>query len=100
MIKVPGKSQTIARLVIEEHQFKGRFEIKTYFFGKVSMKLLKNGTHLTTFDLGDLMQFFTSNHGFQKDENGIFIFSKCDVNGTYGIKQKVELKNGNLDSKF
>lgn len=97
-IKVQGMSKTAAELVVEEHQYAGKFEVKTYFYGKVSMKLLKDGVQLLTFDLGDLSEIFNSNKGFKKDEEGIFIITKGECRASFGIEQKIELHQHALEN--
>ena len=65
--------KAIAELVISEDKYQGEFEMKTYFSGWISMKTLKDGKEVLSFDFNDLEDLFlSSENGFIKDQNGFF----------------------------
>ena len=47
-------SQTTAELIVQEDEYYGKFEIKSYFFGEIRIKLFKDAQDVLTIDFGDL----------------------------------------------
>lgn len=90
-VKVPGMSKTTAELLVQEDEYKGQFEIKTYFTGGVSIRLYKDNMELVTIDLDDLSEIFTVDRGFKRDKRGIFRITKGECKARFGIEQKIEL---------
>ncbi|CAF0772600.1 unnamed protein product [Brachionus calyciflorus] len=90
-VKVQGMSRTTADLVIHENQYSGKFEIKSYFSGKVLVHLQKDGNTLVTFEFSDLGEIFTEKKGFRKDDQGIYRITKGECKARFGIEQKIEL---------
>lgn len=91
-VKIPAKSQTTAELQVKEKEYKGRFEIKTYFKGDISLKLFnRDGHEVLQIDLGDIDDIFTRNLGFQRDNKGLFKMTRGTCKARFGIDQKIEL---------
>lgn len=90
-VRVQGMSKTTAELVVQENQYSGKFEQKTYFSGKVSVYLQKDNQTLISFDFGDLADIFTERKGFRRDDEGIYIITKGECKARFGIEQKIEL---------
>jgi hypothetical protein len=84
-------SKTTAELLVQEDQYKGQFEIKTYFSGGVSIRLFKDNLELVTIDLDDLEQILTLDRGFKKDKKGIYRLTRGECKAAFGIEQKIEL---------
>lgn len=84
--------KTIAELVITEDKYQGEFEIKTYFSGSISVKLYKDGTEVLSFEFNDLDDLFTKERGFMKDANGIFYVTRGNCKASFGVEQKIVLK--------
>ena len=84
-------TKTTAELVVQENQYSGKFEIKTYFSGKVSLYLQKDGNTLISFDFADLGEIFTERKGFKRDEQGIYIVTRGECKARFGIEQRIEL---------
>lgn len=91
--------KTIAELVISEDKYQGDFEIKTYFSGSISVKLLKDGVEVLSFDLNDLDDLFSRDKGFMKDANGIFYVTRGHCKASFGVEQKIVLKQTPLNDK-
>lgn len=90
-IKVPKMSKTTAELLVQESQYKGNFEIKTYFSGFLRFKLFKDGQELLLIELPDLDDIFSKEKGFQRDQKGIYRITRGECKATFGIEQKIEL---------
>lgn len=90
-IKVPKMSKTTAELLVQESQFKGSFEVKSYFSGHLRFKLFKDGQELLLIELSDLEDIFSREKGFSKDQKGIFRMTKGECKANFGIEQKIEL---------
>jgi hypothetical protein len=90
-VRVPGMSKTTAELLVQEDKFQGSFEIKTYFYGDIRVKLLKDSQELISIDLSDLEDIFTRDKGFKKDQKGLFRITRGECKARYGIEQKIEL---------
>lgn len=84
-------SKTTAELLVQEDQYKGQFEIKTYFSGGISIRLFKDNLELVTIDLDDLDQILTIDRGFKKDKKGIYRLTRGECKASFGIEQKIEL---------
>ena len=96
-IKIPEMSQCTAELLVQEKKYKGKFEIKTFFKGEVTVKLFnKEGIEVSYMDL-DINDVFTSNKGFKTDERGLrYIITKGQCKARFGIDQKIELHQKKL----
>jgi hypothetical protein len=92
-------SKTTAELLVQENEYKGRFEIKTYFSGEISVKLFKDGHDVLLMELPDLDDIFTRAKGFQKDNKGLFCITKGECKARFGIDQKVELHQQSINNK-
>lgn len=90
-IKIPGRSKTTAELLVQENEYKGRFEIKTYFKGEISMRLFREGCEVLLIELGDLEDILTREKGFQNDSKGLFRMTRGQCKARFGIDQKIEL---------
>lgn len=91
-IKIPAMSKTTAELLVQENEYKGRFEIQTYFKGDLSIKLFnRDGHEVLQIELGDLEDILTPAKGFHKDNKGIFKMSRGQCKARFGIDQKIEL---------
>jgi hypothetical protein len=84
-------SQTTAELVVQEDEYRGTFEIKSYFFGEIRVKLFKDSQEILTLELGDLEDLFPREKGFRKDTHGIYRITRGECKARFGISQKVEL---------
>lgn len=84
-------SQTTAELVVQEDEYRGTFEIKSYFFGEIRIKLFKDSQDLLTLEFGDLEDLFPRDKGFRKDSRGIYRITRGECKARFGISQKVEL---------
>ena len=84
-------SKTTAELLVQEDEYKGSFEIKTYFSGGVSIRLFKDNLELVTIDLDNLEEIFTIDRGFKRDKKGIYRITKVECKARFGIEQKIEL---------
>lgn len=101
-------SSTSAELLVQENEYKGRFEIKSYFKGDISMKLYKDGQEVLLIELGDLEDIFTRDRGFQQDSKGIFRMTRGQCKARFGIDQRIDLKqralpqhmSGNINGKL
>ncbi len=91
-IKVPPMTSTSAELLVQENEYQGRFETKTYFRGEISVKLYKDGQEVLLIELGDLEDIFTRDKGFQQDSKGIFRMTRGQCKARFGIDQRIELK--------
>ncbi|CAF1271067.1 unnamed protein product [Didymodactylos carnosus] len=89
--KIPGLSQTTAELVVQEDEYKGTFEIKSYFFGEIRLKVFKDQQELLNLEFGDLEDLFPRDKGFRKDARGIYRVTRGECKARFGISQKVEL---------
>jgi len=98
-VQVPKMTTITAELVVEKNKYEKEFEIKTYFSGTIFMKLLKGNIELHKFELSDLRAFLTPDKGFKEEENGeISILTKGICNANFGVKQRIELKQSNINS--
>lgn len=84
-------SKTTAELLVQESQYKGNFEIKSYFSGFLRFKLFKDGQELLLIELPDLEDIFSKEKGFQRDQKGIYRITRGECKATFGIEQKIEL---------
>jgi hypothetical protein len=84
-------STTTAELLVKENQYKGAFEMRTYFSGGIRVKLFKDNIELLTFDLDDLDDILTPEKGFKKDNKGIYCITKGECKARFGIEQKIQL---------
>jgi hypothetical protein len=84
-------SQTTAELVVQEDEYHGTFEIKSYFFGDIRVKLFKDSQELLSLEFGDLDDLFPREKGFRKDARGIYRVTRGECKARFGISQKVEL---------
>jgi len=84
-------SQTTAELVVQEDEYRGTFEIKSYFFGEIRVKLFKDSQEILSLEFGDLEDLFPREKGFRKDLNGIYRITRGECKARFGISQKVEL---------
>ena len=84
-------SQTTAELLVQEDQYSGTFEIKSYFTGEIRVKLFKDSQELLTMDFGDLDDLFPRDRGFRRDSRGIYRITRGECKARFGISQKVEL---------
>lgn len=84
-------SRTTAKLVVAEKEYKGKFEIKSYFSGGIRIKVFKDSDELLCIDLDDLEDIFTSAKGFKKDQNGLYRISSGECRASFGIEQNIEL---------
>ncbi len=89
-------SKTTAELLVQEDQFKGVFEIKTYFSGELRIKLFKDSQELLIIELGDLDDIFVKEKGFRKDQRGLYRITRGECKARFGIEQKVELHQSSL----
>ncbi|CAF0755049.1 unnamed protein product [Rotaria sp. Silwood1] len=90
-IKIPGMSQTTAELVVQEDEYYGTFEIKSYFFGEIRVKLYKDSQEIISMDFGDLEDLFPRDKGFRKDNRGVYRITRGECKARFGVSQKVEL---------
>ncbi|CAF0892264.1 unnamed protein product [Rotaria sordida] len=90
-IKIPGMSQTTAELVVQEDEYHGTFEIKSYFFGEIRVKLYKDSQEILSLDFGDLEDLLPRDKGFRKDNRGIYRITRGECKARFGVSQKVEL---------
>lgn len=95
-IKVPSMTRTTAELLVKEDEYKGAFEIKTYFKGGVSVKLYKDHEVILHIELDDLEEIFTGAKGFAKDNKGLFHMTRGECKARFGIEQKIELHQNPL----
>lgn len=84
-------SQTTAELVVQEDEYRGNFEIKSYFFGEIRVKIYKDSQELLSIELGDLEDLFPREKGFRKDNRGLYCITRGECKARFGISQKVEL---------
>ena len=84
-------SQTTAELVVQEDEYRGNFEIKSYFFGEVRVKLFKDSQEILTLEFGDLEDLFPRDKGFRKDSHGLYRITRGECKARFGVSQKVEL---------
>lgn len=84
-------SQTTAELVVQEDEYYGTFEIKSYFYGEIRVKLYKDTQEIITLELGDLEDLFPREKGFRKDHRGLFRMTRGECKARFGVSQKVEL---------
>lgn len=84
-------SQTTAELVVQEDEYHGTFEIKSYFFGEIRVKLYKDAQEILSLDFGDLEDLFPREKGFRKDSRGIYRITRGECKARFGVSQKVEL---------
>lgn len=84
-------SQTTAELVVQEDEYFGTFEIKTYFIGEIRVKLFKDSQELLSLEFADLEDLFPRGKGFHKDARGIYRVTRGECKARFGISQKVEL---------
>jgi hypothetical protein len=84
-------SQTTAELVVQEDEYRGTFEIKSYFYGEIRVKLYKDSQEILSLEFGDLEDLFSRDKGFRKDANGIYRITRGECRARFGISQKVEL---------
>ena len=89
-------SKTTAELLVQEDQYKGVFEIKTYFSGELRIKLYKESQELVIIELGDLDDIFTKDKGFKRDQKGLYRVTRGECRARFGIEQKVELHQQKL----
>lgn len=89
-IKVPAKSIVTAELEIQETEYSGNFEVKTYLKGQFEVKLSKNNKTLAPIRGRNLQTIFKS-HGFQEDSGGIFCMTKGKCHFRYGVEQKLKI---------
>jgi len=90
-IKIPGMSQTTAELIVQEDEYHGTFEIKSYFYGEIRVKLFKDSQDILTLEFGDLEDLFPRDKGFRKDARGIYRITRGECKARFGVSQKVEL---------
>lgn len=77
---------------VKENEFKGRFTIRTYFKGEVTVRLLtRDGIELAYMDL-DIADIFTTANGFTIDSTGICKVTKGNCKTRFAVDQKVSLK--------
>jgi hypothetical protein len=84
-------SQTTAELVVQEDEYHGTFEIKSYFFGEIRVKLYKDSQEILSLEFGDLEDLFPREKGFRKDARGIYRITRGECKARFGVSQKVEL---------
>ena len=84
-------TKTTAELLVKEDEYKGQFEIKTYFSGGVNVKLFKKQQMILELDLSDLDDIFENRAGFKKDNHGWYFLTKGECKAKFGIEQKIEL---------
>jgi len=84
-------SQTTAELVVQEDEYYGTFEIKSYFFGEIRVKLYKDSQEILSLEFGDLEDLFPREKGFRKDSRGIYRITRGECKARFGVSQKVEL---------
>lgn len=84
-------TKTTAELVVNENQFGSKFEVKTYFSGKIMVYLQKDNHTFLKLDFGDLNQIFTPEKGFRRDEQGIYFLTRGECKARFGIDQRIEL---------
>ncbi|CAF0844549.1 unnamed protein product [Adineta ricciae] len=90
-IKIPCMSQTTAELLVQEDEYHGTFEIKSYFFGEIHVKVYKDSQELLNLEFGDLEDLFPREKGFRKDARGIYRITRGECKARFGVSQKVEL---------
>ncbi|CAF0967600.1 unnamed protein product [Rotaria sordida] len=90
-ITIPCMSQTTAELVVQEDEYHGTFEIKSYFFGEIRVKVYKDSQELLTLEFGDLEDLFPRDKGFRKDTRGLYRVTRGECRARFGVSQKVEL---------
>ena len=84
-------SQTTAELLVQEDEYHGTFEIKSYFFGEIHVKVYKDSQELLNLEFGDLEDLFPREKGFRKDARGIYRITRGECKARFGVSQKVEL---------
>lgn len=84
-------SETKAELVVQEDEYRGTFEIKSYFYGEIRIKLYKDSQEILTIEFADLEDLFTREKGFQKDARGLYRITRGECRARFGVSQKVEL---------
>ena len=89
--QIPGMSQTTAELVVQEDEYYGTFEIKSYFFGEIRVKLYKDSQEVLSLEFGDLEDLLPRDKGFRKDARGIYRITRGECKARFGVSQKVEL---------
>lgn len=92
-------SCTTAELHVQENEYKGNFEIKTYFKGELSVQLFKDGSEVCTIEIGEISNVFTHDKGFRKDGKGLFRMSRGNCKARFGIDQRIALKQKPLETK-
>ncbi|CAF1640015.1 unnamed protein product, partial [Adineta ricciae] len=76
---------------VQEDEYRGSFEIKSYFYGEIRVKLYKDSQEIVSLDFGDLEDLFPRDKGFRKDSNGIYRITRGECKARFGVSQKVEL---------
>jgi len=92
-------SQTTAELVVQEDEYQGTFEIKSYFFGEIRVKLYKDSQEILSLEFGDLEDLFPREKGFRKDSRGIYRITRGECKARFGVSQKVELHSKPLTAQ-
>ncbi|UJR10225.1 hypothetical protein I4U23_014438 [Adineta vaga] len=90
-IKIPCMSQTTAELLVQEDEYHGTFEIKSYFFGEIRVKVYKDSQEVLSLEFGDLEELFPRDKGFRKDAHGLYRITRGECKARFGVSQKVEL---------
>ena len=84
-------SQTTAELIVQEDEYRGTFEIKSYFYGEIRVKLFKDSQEVLSLEFADLEDLFPRDKGFRKDANGLYRITRGECRARFGVSQKVEL---------
>lgn len=84
-------SETTAELIVQEDEYQGAFEIKSYFFGEIRVKLFKDSQEVLSLEFGDLEDLLPRDKGFRKDARGIYRMTRGECKARFGVSQKVEL---------
>lgn len=84
-------SQTTAELIVQEDEYRGTFEIKSYFYGEIRVKLFKDSQEVLSLEFGDLEDLFPRDKGFRKDLHGLYRITRGECRARFGVSQKVEL---------
>ena len=84
-------SQTTAELVVQEDEYYGTFEIKSYFFGDIRVKLFKDSQEILSMEFGDLEDLFPRETRFRKDARGVYRITRRECKARLGVSQQVEL---------
>ena len=106
IIKVPPKHKTIAKLVVSEDKFSGKFTVKTVFSGKVHVTITNirdNNSFVKSIDgdIVDIMRRESENglKNFNVKSKKVSTITKGVCNFTFAIEQHVVIDQKELTAE-